>query len=147
MGEFVVTQTTRPVLAVSTAIFRDGKVLLARRGARPSFGLWTLPGGRVEPGETLADAAAREVMEEVGVTCAILGVAGALDVIQREADGALKAHFVVVTHAAHWVSGEAMTGPEASEVGWFAPDALPVDETTPGLQPMIDAARKLALLS
>lgn len=139
------TQTIRPVLAVSTAIFHDGKVLLARRGAKPSLGLWTLPGGRVEPGETLSDAAAREVMEEVGVTCAIIGVAGALDVIQREPDGALKAHFVVVTHAAHWVAGEPTTGPEASEIGWFAPDALPAAETTPGLQPMIDAARALAL--
>ena len=141
------TQAIRPVLAVSTAIFREGKVLLARRGAKPSLGLWTLPGGRVEPGETLGEAAAREVMEEVGVTCAIIGVAGALDVIQHEPDGALKAHYVVVTHAAHWVSGEAMTGPEASEVGWFAPDAIPANETTPGLGPMIDAAAKIALPS
>jgi len=139
------TAIERPVLAVSTAIFRDGKVLLARRGAKPSLGLWTLPGGRVEPGETLSIAAAREVMEEVGVTCAILGVAGAIDVIQRHPDGALKAHYVVVTHAAHWLSGEAMTGPEASEVGWFAPDAIPGTQTTPGLQPIIDAAAKIAL--
>lgn len=140
------TATERPVLAVSTAIFRDGKVLLARRGAKPSIGLWTLPGGRVEPGETLSDAAAREVMEEVGVACSIIGIASAIDVIQHAPDGALKAHYVVVTHAAYWVSGEPMTGPEAAEVGWFAPDSLPVSETTPGLQPIIDAARKLAIL-
>lgn len=141
------TQAIRPVLAVSTAIFRDGKVLLARRGAKPSIGLWTLPGGRVEPGETLSEAAAREVMEEVGVTCAIIGVAGAIDVIQNAPDGTLKAHYVVVTHAAHWVAGEAMTGPEAAEVGWFAPDAIPATETTPGLQPILDAAAKMALIS
>ncbi|HEY9215265.1 MAG TPA: NUDIX hydrolase [Ancylobacter sp.] len=140
------TATVRPVLAVSTAIFRDGRVLLARRGAKPSIGLWTLPGGRVEPGETLSDAAAREVMEEVGVTCSIIGVAGAIDVIQHAPDGSLKAHYVVVTHAAHWVAGEPMTGPEAAEVGWFEPDMLPATETTPGLQPIVDAARKLAIL-
>jgi len=141
------TTAERPVLAVSTAVFRDGKVLLARRGAKPSIGLWTLPGGRVEPGETLAIAAAREVMEEVGVECAIIGVAGAIDVIQHAPDGTLKAHYVVVAHAAHWVSGEAMTGPEAAEVGWFAPDAIPATETTPGLQPIIKAAFKLSLVS
>ena len=139
------TAAERPVLAVSTAVFRDGKVLLARRGAKPSIGLWTLPGGRVEPGETLAIAAAREVMEEVGVDCAIIGVAGAIDVIQNNPDGTLKAHYVVVSHAANWVAFEPTTGPEAAEVGWFEPHAIPSTETTPGLQPIIDAAAKIAL--
>ncbi|QIB33822.1 NUDIX hydrolase [Ancylobacter pratisalsi] len=136
--------TLRPVLATSAAVFRDGRVLLARRGQRPSLGLWTLPGGRVEPGETLAVAAAREVMEEVGVSCAILGVAGAVDVIQRAEDGTLGAHFVVVSHAARWVGGEPQTGPEAAEIGWFAPGALPPD-TTPGLGSIVAAAHLLAI--
>ncbi|MCK0207006.1 NUDIX hydrolase [Starkeya koreensis] len=133
------TSAIRPVLAASTAVFHEGRVLLARRGKAPSLGLWTLPGGRVEPGETLADAAAREVREEVGVDCAVLGVAGALDIIQHDAAGALAAHFVVVSHAARWIVGEPATGPEAAEVGWFEPDALPA-ETTPGLQGIVDAA-------
>ncbi|MDQ0347040.1 NUDIX hydrolase [Ancylobacter vacuolatus] len=135
--------TPRPVLATSAAVFRDGRLLLARRGRPPSLGLWTLPGGRVEPGETLAQAAAREVMEEVGVACEILGVAGALDIIQRDPDGALAAHFVVVSHAARWVQGEPQEGPEASEVGWFHPAALP-QETTPGLADIVAAAFLLA---
>lgn len=139
-----VSTVVRPVLAASTAVFRDGQVLLARRGQKPSPGLWSLPGGRVEPGETLAAAAAREVMEEVGVSCEILGVAGALDVIQHDPAGALAAHFVVVGHAARWVSGEPATGPEAAEVGWFDPQALP-DATTPGLQGIVDAAWLVAL--
>ncbi|QFR34114.1 NUDIX hydrolase [Ancylobacter sp. TS-1] len=129
----------RPVLAASTAVFHEGRLLLARRGKAPSRGLWTLPGGRVEPGETLADAAAREVMEEVGIDCAILGVAGALDIIQHDASGALAAHFVVVSHAARWVAGEPAVGPEAAEVGWFDPAELP-DETTPGLAGIVAAA-------
>ncbi|WP_371348479.1 NUDIX hydrolase [Ancylobacter sp. IITR112] len=137
------SDTIRPVLAASTAVFRDGHVLLARRGQAPARGLWTLPGGRVEPGETLAQAAAREVMEEVGVACHILGVAGALDIIQRDAAGELRAHFVVVSHAARWVEGEAAIGPEAAEVGWFLPAALPT-ETTEGLAGIIEAAFLLA---
>lgn len=133
----------RPVLAASAAVFRDGKVLLAQRGAKLGRGLWTLPGGRVEPGETLADAAAREVMEEVGVECAIIGVAGALDVIHRDADGNLTTHFVVICHAAEWRAGEAAIGPEAQAVGWFDPDALTQEPMTEGLAGMVAAAARM----
>ena len=77
----------RPTLAVSTAVFRDGRVLIARRGAEPGLGLWSLPGGRVEAGETLADAARRELMEEVGVEAVILGLAAIREIIRRDADG------------------------------------------------------------
>lgn len=136
------TSAIRPVLAASTAVFHEGRVLLARRGKAPSLGLWTLPGGRVEPGETLADAAAREVREEVGVDCAVLGVAGALDIIQRDAAGELLAHFVVVGHAARWIAGEPATGPEAAEVGWFEPNDLPA-ETTANLHGIVEAAALL----
>lgn len=133
----------RPVLAVSTAVFRDGQVLLARRGAAPLRGLWSLPGGRVEPGETLAEAARREMMEEVGVACEVIGVAGALDIIRRDAAGAATAHFVVVSHAGLWQAGEPTTGPEAAEVGWFDPERLPEAETTDGLAGIVRAARDL----
>lgn len=132
----------RPVLAVSTAVFRDGQVLLARRGAAPLRGLWSLPGGRLEPGETLAEGAAREVMEEVGVACRVLGVAGALDIIRRDEAGEVSAHFVVVSHAGLWLDGEASTGPEAAEVGWFDPHHLPEDSTE-GLAGIVAAARTL----
>ena len=132
----------RPVLAVSTAVFRKGRVLLARRGAGPMSGLWSLPGGRVEPGETLAEGAAREMMEEVGVSCRVLGVAGALDIIRRDEAGAVTAHFVVISHAGLWLGGEPMTGPEATEVGWFDPHRLPA-ETTEGLAGIVQAALAL----
>lgn len=134
--------TIRPVLAVSTAVFHNGLVLLARRGAAPLAGLWSLPGGRLEPGETLAEGAAREVMEEVGVACRVLGVAGALDIIRRDDAGEITAHFVVVSHAGLWLEGEPATGPEAAEVGWFDPFALP-QETTDGLAGIVAAAHAL----
>lgn len=138
------TPVPRPVLAVSTAIFRDGRVLLARRGGAAMHGLWSLPGGRVEPGETLEEAAKREVREEIGVTCSILGVAGALDIIRRDEAGTVTTHFVVISHAGLLVSGEPATGPEATEIGWFLPDALPED-TTPDLGSIVDAAHQLVL--
>ncbi|MFK8253651.1 NUDIX hydrolase [Ancylobacter terrae] len=136
----------RPTLAASAAVFRDGRVLLARRGQAPAAGIWSLPGGRVEPGEPLALAATREVMEEVGVTARVIGVAGALDIIRHDPAGGLTAHFVVIAHAARWQAGEPATGPEAAEVGWFAPDALPAPATE-GLAGIVAAAHALVAAS
>ncbi|OYX88113.1 MAG: NUDIX hydrolase [Rhizobiales bacterium 17-65-6] len=130
----------RPTLAASAAVFRDGEVLLARRGFAPGLGLWSLPGGRVEPGETLAEAALREVMEEVGVRAEIVGVAAALDFISRDDAGALASHFVVIAHAALWREGVPEVGPEALEVGWFAPEAVAGLATTRGLADVVRRA-------
>ncbi|BAF86396.1 MULTISPECIES: NUDIX hydrolase [Azorhizobium] len=132
----------RPTLAASAAVFRDGRVLLARRGKAPGAGLWSLPGGRVEPGERLAEAAAREVMEEVAVEAEILAVAAARDIIVRDGERLL-AHFVVVAHAARWRAGEPTIGEEAIEVGWFAPDEVAALPGTDGLAEVVAAAARL----
>ena len=66
----------RPVSAVSAAVFRQGRVLIIRRAQAPLIGHFSLPGGRVEVGETLADALARELMEEVGIEAEIIGLTG-----------------------------------------------------------------------
>ncbi|MBA4790322.1 MAG: NUDIX hydrolase [Rhizobiales bacterium] len=139
------TPAVRPTLAASAAVFRDGRVLLARRGFAPGLGLWSLPGGRVEPGETLAEAAAREVMEEVGVSAEMVAVAAALDFIGHDDAGVLASHFVVVAHAALWRAGDPQPGLEATEVGWFAPDEVAGLATTRGLADVVrQAARLLA---
>lgn len=136
------SRPVRPTLAASAAVFRGPLVLLARRAANPGAGLWSLPGGRVEPGETLAEAAAREVMEEVGVAADIVGFAGARDIIIRDKAGALAAHFVVVAHAARWRAGEPAPGEEAAEVGWFRPGEVAALPTTDGLAEVVaEAAR------
>lgn len=115
---------TAPVLAASVAVFRDGKVLLATRTKPPAEGVWTLPGGRVEPGETLEEAALRELEEEVGVRAEIVGFNRHVEVIEHEADGALKHHFVIASFAGRWRGGEAAAGPEAGAVMWIEPRAL-----------------------
>lgn len=137
------SDAVRPTLAASAAVFRAGRVLLARRPGDPGPGLWSLPGGRVEAGETLAEAARREVMEEVGVEAEIVGLAAALDVILKDPGGALKAHFVVVAHAALWRSGEPQTGAEAAEVGWFLPQEVAALPATSGLAPVVAEAARL----
>lgn len=137
------TEPVRPTLAASAAVFRDGRVLLARRGFNPGLGLWSLPGGRVEPGETVAQAAAREVMEEVQVTAQVLGVAAVLDFITTDEAGALKSHFVVIAHAALWQAGEPQEGEEATEVGWFLPQEVAGLATTRGLSDVVLKAAAL----
>jgi ADP-ribose pyrophosphatase YjhB (NUDIX family) len=131
----------RPQIAASAAVFRDGKVLIARRGKPPH--LWSLPGGRVEMGETLEAAAAREVLEETGVVCEIADFAGHREMMLRDEGGNLYAHFVIAAFAARWKSGEAKPGPEASEVVWVNPDSVAGFETTPGLVEIIARAREI----
>lgn len=137
------TPAVRPTLAASAAVFRGPLVLLARRAANPGAGLWSLPGGRVEPGETVAEAARREVMEEVGVEAEIVGLAAARDIIVRSGDGELKAHFVVLAHAARWRAGEPAPGEEAAEVGWFRPLEVAGLTTTEGLAEVVAKAALL----
>ena len=132
----------RPQLAVSASIFRDGKVLLVQRAHPPAQGAWSVPGGRVEFGEALHVALAREVIEETGLTIEILGMAGWREVLPT-GSGAGK-HFVVMSFAARWVAGEPVLNGECSDFAWLPPDALGPRELTPGLQEIIDAARALA---
>jgi 8-oxo-dGTP diphosphatase len=131
----------RPVLCASAAVFRDGKLLLARR-TKPPF-LWSVPGGAVEWGETLAAAALRELREETGVEAEIVGYAGYSEVMLKNEKGNVFDHFVIVAFAARWRAGEAKTGPEASAVEWIDPARLGDYEVTEGLAGIVETARKL----
>jgi len=131
----------RPQLAVSASIFRDGKVLLIQRAHPPAKGAWSVPGGRVEFGEPLHVALAREVMEETGLEIVILGMAGWREVLPATSGGK---HFVVMSFAARWFAGEPVLNGECEDFAWLPPDALGPRQLTPGLQEIIDAARVLA---
>ena len=134
-----------PLLAVSVAVFRDGKVLIATRTKPPAAGVWSLPGGMVELGETLEDAALRELDEEVGVQAQIIGFNRHVERVDRDAQGRVERHFVLVNFVGRWVSGEAQTGPEAGEVRWVEPHEVSVLPTTPALPDVLaQAARLLA---
>ncbi len=134
----------RPFLAASVCVVRDGKVLLAARARPPLEGVFTLPGGLVEAGETLAQAASRELREEVSVEAEIIGFVGPVEVIERDESGRIKHHFVICAHAARWISGEGTVGDEALEVRWLRPDELGSVRTTLGLPGIIESAVALA---
>jgi 8-oxo-dGTP diphosphatase len=134
----------RPFLAASVGVVRAGRVLLAARAKEPMRGVYTLPGGLVEPGETLAETALRELMEEVGLSAALIGPAGPpIEIIRREPDGRVRHHFVIHPHAALWTEGEPTTGPEAADLRWVTRAEAAELPTTPGLDGVL--AHVLAL--
>jgi ADP-ribose pyrophosphatase YjhB (NUDIX family) len=138
------TYPTRPFLAVSAAIFRDGKVLLARRARPPVTGVYTLPGGVVELGETLTEAVVREVMEETSMRIEPIALAGHRDVVIRDAEQRVHRHFVVLPFAARWLAGEFTPSDELADGAWFDPGEVRNLATTDGLADIIAVAFRLA---
>ena len=134
----------RPVLAASVAVFRDGRVLLAQRGRAPLAGLWSLPGGGVETGETLEQAALRELREEVGVEADIIGFNRHVEAIERDGEGRIRAHFVIASFVARWRAGEPRVSEEAAAVAWVDPDCPGALPMTRSLPEALRAARAIA---
>ena len=130
----------RPFLAVSAAIVRDGKILVVRRARAPAHGLYTLPGGVVEVGETLVEAVAREVREETAMTVEPVALAGFREAVARDAQDRVERHFVILCFAARWRAGEPVLNEELDEARWIDPAELAALETTPGLAEIVAAA-------
>jgi len=146
-GDNARTYPTRPHLAVSAAIFRDGRVLIVRRGRPPAHGLYTLPGGGVELGETLEQAVVREVREETALAVAPLALVGFREAIGRDTAGRIERHFVILPFAARWIAGEIALNEELAEAQWRRPDELAGLKTTDGLAEIVAAAaERIALV-
>ena len=121
-------------------IFRDGKILLVRRARSPGQGFYSLPGGRVELGESLHVALHREVDEETGLKIEIIGLAGWREVLPAASGGG---HYLIMSFAARWKTGEPVLNDEHDDFRWLAPDAIGDLKVTVGLQEVIEAARRL----
>lgn len=106
-----------PKVAVTCIVERDGKVLMVRRGNQPGYGLWSIPGGYVDRGEVVEEAAVREVLEETGLEVEI----GRLLGLFSEAGHPV----ILAAFTARELGGRLTTGPETLEVAFFAPDGLP----------------------
>jgi ADP-ribose pyrophosphatase YjhB (NUDIX family) len=134
------TYPDRPFLAVSAAIIRNGRVLIVRRANAPAPGLYTLPGGVVESGETLVEAVQRETAEETGLLIEPIALAGHREVIVRDGDGRAQRHFVILAFAARWISGEPTLNSELHDAAWLLPSELVGLKTTEGLSEIVEAA-------
>ena len=130
----------RPILAVSAAIIRDNRVLIVRRATPPAEGLYTLPGGGVEAGESLHEAIKREVLEETGIDIEPITLAGHREAIKRDADGKIARHFVIMAFACRWIAGEPALNEELSEARWLELPDIATLKTTDGLAEIVAAA-------
>ena len=130
----------RPFLAVSAAIIRDGRVLVARRARGPAYNIWTMPGGVVEAGETLTEALIREIAEETAMVVEPVALAGYRDVVVRDDDKRVSRHFVIMCFATRWISGEPQLNEELAEARWLKPEDLGGLQTTDGLAEIVAAA-------
>jgi 8-oxo-dGTP diphosphatase len=134
------TYPTRPFLAVSAAILRDGTVLVVRRARAPANGVWSLPGGVVEAGETLIEAVKREITEETALTIEPVALTGYREVVTLDADNRVERHFVILPFAARWIAGEPKLNEELSEWRWVDPGEVASLPTTPGLAEIVASA-------
>jgi len=114
----------RPRVAVGAVVFKDQRVLLVRRGRAPAEGLWAIPGGSMELGETLQAAAEREIFEETGITIRAGEPVFTFDVIERDDDGRIRFHYVIVDMSADYIDGTLQPGDDAVEARWVSGKAL-----------------------
>ncbi len=129
-----------PQLAVSAAIFRGPDVLLVRRARSPAQGFYSLPGGRVEFGESLHAALSREIDEETGLVIDIVGLAGWREVLPSSSGGG---HYLIMSFAARWMAREPVLNDELDDFKWLKPDRIGGLKLTGGLLEVIEAARRL----
>jgi 8-oxo-dGTP diphosphatase len=135
----------RPRAGVSICVVRDRRALLAQRLREPLRGLWSLPGGHIEWGETLHQAALRELAEETAVQAEIRMLLDTVDIIERDPAGDVLYHYVLTTFGAEWRAGEARAGSDAAAVRWVSAAELDNLPMTAGTAALI--RRAMALLT
>ena len=114
----------RPRVGVGAVVLREGRVLLVRRGIAPAQGLWAIPGGSLELGESLREGAEREILEETGITIRAGEPIFTCDACERDGEGRVRFHYVIVDLAAEYVSGAAKGADDALDARWVSPEEL-----------------------
>ena len=136
----------RPIVGVLAVVLRGDRVLVVRRTNPPLPGRWGFPGGVLELGETVAQGAMRELLEETGVVAEAAGPLTVIDTIDRDPENRVRFHYTLVAVRGVWRSGEGVPGDDADEVAWLTraeivEQGLP---TAPALLPLLDLALRRA---
>ena len=124
-----------PRLGASACVWKEGKVLLVQR-AKPPHGLWSLPGGQVEWGETSVAAAERELLEETGITAHLSAFVGLYEIIRQDPPF----HYAIACYGGFWTAGEATASSDAQAARWAAPAELDSLEFAPQVRKAISRA-------
>lgn len=109
---------SQPVVGVGAVVVRDGRALIVKRAHEPRQGEWSLPGGHLHLGESLADGVCREVKEETGLDVHPGPIIETFDRVHRDPDGRVQYHFVIVDFVCESLSGEPVAGSDADAVAW-----------------------------
>ena len=114
-----------PLIGVGALIVDEGRVVLVRRGQAPLLGEWSIPGGFLEVGETLAGAAVREAREETGLIVEAGELLGVFERLVPDESGRTRYHYVLMDFLCRRLDGELSAASDAADVKWFAPEELP----------------------
>ena len=128
----------RPILGVGALIFDHDRILLVERGQEPLKGYWSLPGGVLEAGETLAEGIIREVREETGLEVKPLGVLEIFERIIRDAQGAPEYHYVLIDYICRITGGSLLASDDVSRAAWVPRERLAAYLITEGTLPVIE---------
>jgi 8-oxo-dGTP diphosphatase len=111
----------QPIIAVGAVVVYQERILLIRRGKEPAQGEWAIPGGRVELGETMHEAATRETMEETGISIRPGELVYYFETIQPDADGTIRFHYAIFDFMAEYLAGEPKPNDDALDARWVSP--------------------------
>ena len=136
----------RPIVGVLAVVLRGERALVVRRANPPMPGRWGFPGGVLELGETIAQGAMRELLEETGVTAEAAGPLTVIDTIDRDREGRVRYHYTLVAVIGHWQSGDGVPGDDADDVAWLTRAEIIEQHlpTAPALLPLLDLALRRA---
>jgi 8-oxo-dGTP diphosphatase len=126
-----------PRVGVGAVVIRDGQILMVKRAREPNKGKWSVPGGLIELGETVYEAAAREVFEECSVKIEIIRVLDTVDNIVRDENGRVQYHYTIIDLLGRYISGEAVAQSDAAECRWVALKEIARLDITPLLRDVL----------
>jgi ADP-ribose pyrophosphatase YjhB (NUDIX family) len=130
----------QPIVGVGGIVLDGDRVLLVKRGREPLKGIWSIPGGKLELGETLRAGVRRELREEAGLDVRVLEMVEVFERISRDGEGRTAYHFVLIDFLCEVMGGDARAADDADEIAWVERSRIGEFETTEGAPAVIEKA-------